>query len=261
MRSNFPRAILGLLLGTALLFLATQLLAQPPSPPRELPPNDFWRAWAVTGDQDSQLVVEGIYSQGGLGIVATLKEAAAVDNTTRVLLLELETETLPGNWPKILRPIPVQYHSKSYQSGQFDSVRIRYPSGASVAIEKVIEVDRADSTDPPDQSTEPRLVTKILNVDVTIETTVPPNLSIQVRGEVPTGGFQAPKLVRVNYVIPPDDGIQDYFLYATPPAGLATQVISEVAATDLWESFSEEAPWLKGVRIHGAGEGVVVKKL
>lgn len=261
MRCTIRRAFAGSFSAIFLLLSTTQLLAQPPERPQEQPANDFWRAWAVTGERDSRIVVEGIYGQGGLGIVATLEEAAAIGNTTQILLLKLNTETLPGNWPLISRPIPVRYESKSYQSGQFSSIRIRYPSGRDVTINQVTEIKRADFADPPDQPAEPLLVTKIRNVEAKIETTAPPNLAIEVSGEVPTGGFQNPKLVRAKYVTPPEDGIQNFFLYATPPSGPATQVISEVTATHLWEGYTEEAPWLKAIRIHGAGDGVVVKKL
>jgi len=258
MQSNIRGVIIRTLSGVLFLLFATQGFAQPP---QAQPSDDFWRAWAVTGERESQIVVEGIYDQGGFGIVATLEEAAAIGDTTQVLLLKLTTETLPGNWPLISRPIPVRYESKSYQSEQFSSIRIRYPSGKDVTINQVTEIKRADFVDPPDPPAEPLLVTKIQQVDLKIETTAPPNLVIEVSGEVPTGGFRNPKLIRAKYVTPPEDGIQDFYLHATPPSGPATQVISEVKATHLWEGFSEEAPWLKGIRIHGTGEGVVVKKL
>jgi hypothetical protein len=62
------------------------------------------------------------------------------------------------------------------------------------------------------------------------------------------------------YGKPPADGIQDYFLLATPPDGIAAQVVSKVTAADTWKGLDEKAEkWLKGVRVHGVGGGTVVK--
>jgi hypothetical protein len=77
-------------------------------------------------------------------------------------------------------------------------------------------------------------------------------------GEVPTGGNTKSTLTRLTYIKQPEDGIQDYTLRATPPAGPATQVISQVKASDTWPA---PPTWVKGVRIHGAGDGVLVKML
>src|ERR1700677_2588933 len=97
----------------------------------------------------------------------------------------------------------------------------------------------------------PRIVAKILKVELAEQDIEPPNLIVTVTGQVNTGGYTKPRLVRAIYAKPPEDGIQDYFLMAVPPDGIAAQIISEVKASDTWKSFTKEAPWLKGVRIHG----------
>ncbi|MCI0357748.1 MAG: hypothetical protein L0211_04580 [Planctomycetaceae bacterium] len=84
-------------------------------------------------------------------------------------------------------------------------------------------------------------------------------LTVTAVGEVPTGGYTQPTLIRVTYFRQPDDGIQDYMFRAVPPDGVAAQVISQVTATDKWPALPKK--WLKGVRIHGAGNGVLVKML
>lgn len=113
------------------------------------------------------------------------------------------------------------------------------------------------------KKSEPRIVKKILKVEFAVETIDPPNLIVTVTGQVPTGGYDKNKvnLVRVAYVTPPADGIQDYVLFAVPPSGFATQVISEVKAGNRWKGYAKEAPWIKGIRVHGADEGVVVQML
>jgi len=83
-------------------------------------------------------------------------------------------------------------------------------------------------------------------------------LTVTAVGQVPTGGYTKPTLTRVTYIRRPPDGIQDYTFQATPPDGPATQVISEVKASDTWPAMPA---WLKGVRIHGIGQGVLVKML
>lgn len=84
------------------------------------------------------------------------------------------------------------------------------------------------------------------------------NLVVTVTAEVPTGGFEDVKLVRVTYKTPPKDGIQDYILLGVRPTSVVAQVISQVKATDTWD-WTKEAPWITGIRVHGIDDGVVVK--
>ena len=83
-------------------------------------------------------------------------------------------------------------------------------------------------------------------------------LTVRAVGEVPTAGFTKPTLTRVTYVKQPDDGIQDYTFQAVPPDGIVAQVVSQVEASDIWKS---PPAWVKGVRIHGVGDGVLEKML
>lgn len=105
----------------------------------------------------------------------------------------------------------------------------------------------------------PQVVAKILKVEHAEQETAPPNLVVTATGQVSSGGYAKPTLLRVTYATPPADGIQDYFLVAIPPTDPAIQVISEVKASDTWKGFRKEAPWIKGIRVHGVGEGIVVK--
>tara|TARA_R110002095_G_scaffold79018_2_gene67944 strand:- start:656 stop:1297 length:642 start_codon:yes stop_codon:yes gene_type:complete len=102
-------------------------------------------------------------------------------------------------------------------------------------------------------------ISKILKVShqIEIEESFPPNLYVKAIGEVPTGGYTNVKLERAVYVMPPKDGIQDYFLKAVPPSGPAITVISQVESIDLWHGFPG---WVKGIRMHGAKDGIVVIK-
>ena len=112
-----------------------------------------------------------------------------------------------------------------------------------------------------ERMTESQIVGKILSVDYVEEEILPPNLVVTVVGEVPTAGYSKTVLLRVVYVVPPADGIQDYILFSTPPAGPAAQVISQVTGKDTWKGYRKEAPWIKGIRVRGLGAGIVVKML
>jgi len=111
-----------------------------------------------------------------------------------------------------------------------------------------------------DEVREPFLVPKILSIDIALEKRLPPNLLVTATGEVPTPNHKG-ILTRAVYAKPPADGIQDYHLKTSPPSGVVPQVISTVTASDRWEDYQSQAPWLKGVRIHGIDKGVRVKML
>jgi len=117
-------------------------------------------------------------------------------------------------------------------------------------------VSAAEDTKKP----QPQIIGKILKVDYTIQKKIPPNLLVTAIGQVPTAGYTKVQLVRVIYVTPPQDGIQDYILFAVPPSGPAAQVISDVEATNQWEAYDREARWIKGFRVHGVGDGVFLMK-
>ncbi|QDT14907.1 twin-arginine translocation signal domain-containing protein [Alienimonas californiensis] len=102
------------------------------------PAQDMWRAWAVTKGKRPRLRVEGIYSGGGLGTVATLKPAVPQGTIPETLLLNLSLATLPGMWPAVLTPIPVSYTKTPYQ-GEYTSVQVLYPDGSSRTIEQITD--------------------------------------------------------------------------------------------------------------------------
>jgi hypothetical protein len=104
-------------------------------------------------------------------------------------------------------------------------------------------------------------VGKIISVEYAIEESEPPNLVVEAVGQVPTNGFKNPQLVRVVYVTPPADGIQDYVFYAEPPTGISLPALTPIKAANKWKAYGKEAPWLKGLRVHGIGDGIVVKML
>ncbi|WP_425617148.1 hypothetical protein NA78x_000819 [Anatilimnocola sp. NA78] len=82
---------------------------------------------------------------------------------------------------------------------------------------------------------------------------------MEVTGEVPTGGYTEPMLVKVEYVKQPDDGIQDFNFVAKKPDGIVTQVVSSISARHDWKG--EIPAWVKGVRIHGTAGGIKTVKL
>jgi len=99
---------------------------------------DKWRAWAVTKGDQTKLVVEGIYGQGGPGLVVLVKDAVPQGINPKILLLKLTTGTLPGVWPAVLEPVPA-YYSKAPYKGQYSSIQILYPDGTTISIDKIID--------------------------------------------------------------------------------------------------------------------------
>lgn len=102
------------------------------------------------------------------------------------------------------------------------------------------------------------LAARITKAETAIQTSLPPNFVVTATAEFPTGGYSDFKLIRAVYVTPPSDGIQDYFFMATPPTGVVTQVITEGKATNSWKDYPA---WVAGVRIHGTGDGILVRGL
>lgn len=107
----------------------------------------------------------------------------------------------------------------------------------------------------------PEVVTRVTEINLQTLLSDPPHLLVTAKGLVPSGGFTDTRLLRARYVQAPQDGIQDYFLVSTPPPGSAASEITEVTAADQIERFTTELPWLKGVRVHGTGTGVMTKML
>lgn len=134
---------------------------------------------------------------------------------------------------------------------------LKNPSLWAVAVTAVTLTLASRPVVAEDKGPPPQVVKKILKVEYTFEKIAPPNLVVTVEGQVNTGGYTNVTLKRATYVTPPKDGIQDYTLYATPPDGIALQVISTVTAKDTWKAYPA---WVKGVRVRGVDGGIVVKK-
>lgn len=105
-------------------------------------------------------------------------------------------------------------------------------------------------------------VPTILEVEWAEQEINPPNLVVKAKGQVSTSGYKDPQLNRVVYVIPPMDGIQDYYLTAVPPpqGTIVTPVLSTVEAANSWKAYQKDAPWIKGIRVHGVGDRVIEVK-
>jgi hypothetical protein len=83
-----------------------------------------------------------------------------------------------------------------------------------------------------------------------------PLLVVTAQGEVPPKGYQEPQLSRRRYTQPPADGMQEYDFTAITPDGVEKKISKKPEATDKWADYTHEAPWLKGVRIYGAADGI-----
>jgi hypothetical protein len=133
-----------------------------------------------------------------------------------------------------------------------EPIRLLAVLGLSIALVLTPGIQSLNAEEKPPQ---PVTIKKVVSAKLVAEKGL---LTVSAVGEVPTGGYTKPTLTRVQYFKQPDDGIQDYTFEAVPPTGIVTQVVSEVAATDKWPSLPG---WVKGVRIHGVGDGVLIKML
>ncbi len=101
----------------------------------------------------------------------------------------------------------------------------------------------------PAQQQQQQAVATVVTVKCVI-TRPPTQLRVTANGEVPTGGWSGAALNRRTYVAAPADSIWEYDFVATPPAGMATQVIRPITAEDTWADYP--AQLLVGVRVYGA---------
>lgn len=96
-------------------------------------------------------------------------------------------------------------------------------------------------------------VTKVLSVSLSLSKSLPPQLNITVKGEVPTMGWSNATLTPYVYIQVPPDGIQDFDLSATPPDGVSGDKVSEIDAIFTIkdpDNFWGPGKRLAGVRIH-----------
>lgn len=98
------------------------------------------------------------------------------------------------------------------------------------------------------------LATRIISVKTVIEKIFPPNLVLTATCNVPTGGYSNPRLEPVIYVRFPDDGIWEFHFSLEEPISPATDVITEMEATYVWDDYPAE---LKGIKIYGKENYVI----
>lgn len=81
--------------------------------------------------------------------------------------------------------------------------------------------------------------------------TMPPMLSISVDGMVPTGGWSNAQLSPWIYIKQPSDGVQDFTMYAEPPAPGTIVSMGFAVVNSAPKPFFVPV-WIKGVRIHAS---------
>ena len=97
-------------------------------------------------------------------------------------------------------------------------------------------------------------VMKVVDVQLTLLKSFPPQLHIQAFGLVGSGGWTNPRLLPRFYIQFPPDGIQDFDFVADPPRGIVIQPVLPIIAAETWENPPLDK--LKGVRIHSATNSV-----
>lgn len=97
-------------------------------------------------------------------------------------------------------------------------------------------------------------VLSVSQVDVHLQKSNPPTLGVVATGTAPSSGWTDPSLEAWRYVLPPDDGIQDFDFVAQPPAGIVLPVVLPItgevsSVVDVLNYWGPGKP-LAGVRIH-----------
>lgn len=94
---------------------------------------------------------------------------------------------------------------------------------------------------------------KINSVEMRVLNSTPKTLAVFAVASVTSSGWCCPRLVPWVYVAPPVDGVYDFDLVATPPSGIALDVITPIAIAD---TFAAPPSGFKGVRIHASANAV-----
>ena len=68
------------------------------------------------------------------------------------------------------------------------------------------------------------------SVQVAILESKPPQFAVMANGKVPSTGWTRPELSMWFYVVPPEDGIQDFDFVAEPPSGIVLPVVTPTRA-------------------------------
>lgn len=97
-------------------------------------------------------------------------------------------------------------------------------------------------------------IIRVNAVNLTLLKSLPPQLAITAFGEVSSGGWKNGTLAARHYFVPPADGIWDFDFVATPPTGIAIQVILPITAHT---TLTAPPAWLKGIRVHSATNRIV----
>lgn len=90
-------------------------------------------------------------------------------------------------------------------------------------------------------------VYEVTEIKTSWEKSKPPSFVVVAHGTTRTGGYTNPVLYRRVYLLPPQDGIQDYDFMATAPSHPSNSVITPIEATDSW---FDPPKWVKGARVH-----------
>ena len=86
---------------------------------------------------------------------------------------------------------------------------------------------------------------EITDLHVGILESFPPQLDITVRGTVTSAGWTDPHLRPYTYVQAPPDGVYDFDCVATPPKGVATQVMTPIRLRVVLPGAG-----INGIRVH-----------
>lgn len=108
---------------------------------RPLADGDQWSATAnLKPPAPFTLHVQGEVIASTPGHRAHLTKSEPQGVNSRILLLDLTLEELPGDWPLVITSIPARYHDGDYPEDLHDKVQIRSTGGASwtVTIDKIM---------------------------------------------------------------------------------------------------------------------------
>lgn len=127
----------------------------------------------------------------------------------------------------------------------------------ALALSACINVGPQPNPGPPARA--PELVPELINASITeVKIGAQNFLQIDALGRVPTGGWTEPRLVPVQYVVAPPNGVWDVSFVVVPPPfdAFVTQGFTEIRPEPLRLPLTQD---LRGVRVIG-GDGAIERR-
>jgi len=98
-----------------------------------------------------------------------------------------------------------------------------------------------------DTAKDEKSVDEVLEIQTAeIQEDSPNRLVVAARGRVRSDDWSSPRLVAREHPVPPEDGLQEFHFFASPPGSVTTQNMPEISANGALDPVPD---WVRGVRV------------